>query len=78
MRKNLYVPTVPVLHVLCPCTSNLLSERVLNKMTEELQTTNRFKQQMKNNKIVLSLMRSNYETPNLLSRFPLSLTLVVI
>ena len=33
---------------------------------------------VKNNKTVLSLMRLNYETPIFLSRFPLSLTLVVI
>ena len=33
---------------------------------------------VKNNKTVLSLMRLNYETPILLSRFPLSLTLVVM
>ena len=32
---------------------------------------------MKNIKIVLGFMWLNYETPNMLSRFPLSLTLIV-
>ena len=48
------------------------------KWQKNCKTTNRFKGQMKNNKTVLSLMQLNWETPSLLSRFPLSLTLVVI